>query len=150
MLSKSTRPAVAAIFLAAIVGPTAAQTVQSTKKAHEAASAQHERNLQELIDLALAPINRHVQAKPVDCQSQDAQDAMGMAIGFMDKIDPKKHGFRASIETGSAVLTIADGFKSTGCTKRARFLYDGVIKVYTGLAYGALRDRAKIGIDDLR
>jgi hypothetical protein len=63
---------------------------------------------------------------------------------------PEEQGLDVVIEGGSWVLEVADAARQHRCTKVARDLYDTVIATYTGSAYAALRQRAQIGIEDLR
>jgi hypothetical protein len=51
---------------------------------------------------------------------------------------------------GSWILKVADAARQHHCKEVARNLYDTVIATYIGAAYAALRQRAQIGIDDLR
>lgn len=47
-------------------------------------------------------------------------------------------------------LTLADANLAHGCTDVADSLYRGAITIYTGDAYGPYRERARIGVDDVR
>ena len=56
----------------------------------------------------------------------------------------------ARISAGSLLLDVADAAKGKGCAAVARAMYDQVVQSYTGLSFAALRERAAIGIQDLR
>ena len=54
------------------------------------------------------------------------------------------------LDAGAAVLDVADGAKKKGCARDARELYDFVLRNFSGLGYAELRERATVGIKDLR
>jgi hypothetical protein len=47
-------------------------------------------------------------------------------------------------------LDIADAYLTANCFKEANGIYRGVIRQYIGNSYAAFRERASIGIDDVR
>lgn len=49
-----------------------------------------------------------------------------------------------------ALVTQGDTFQRMGCPAVAKVSYDEVLKRFVGPAYGAYRDRAMVGLDDLR
>lgn len=58
---------------------------------------------------------------------------------------------RQSINTAAELrLSAADSLTRAKCYDQADELYRSVIATYTGTSYVALRERAKIGIDDIR
>jgi hypothetical protein len=45
---------------------------------------------------------------------------------------------------------LADAAKGKGCLDVADSIYRGLISLYVGSAYGGIRDRARLGIEDIR
>lgn len=50
----------------------------------------------------------------------------------------------------STYLDLADAYLLGGCFKEANIIYRDVIHTYTGSSYAAFRERAAIGVDDVR
>ncbi len=98
----------------------------------------------------LRPLALWQQETPPSCSSPTLEKASASARMTASMLNPERHGLDTAIEGGSWVLEVADAAREHGCKKVARGLYDAVIATYTGAAYAALRQRAQIGIDDLR
>ena len=113
-----------------------------------------ERNFQDSINkmktLALAPYVAWTAETPPLCTSPTLKKAQDSVLFFANRLNPRENGFSTVVEAGGWVLDVADGARDRGCKKEARSLYDSVISIYTGTAYSSLRQRAQIGIDDLR
>ncbi len=98
----------------------------------------------------LRPLALWQQETPPSCSSPTLERASASARMTASMLNPERHGVDVAIEGGSWILEVADAAREHGCKKVARGLYDAVIATYTGAAYAALRQRAQIGIDDLR
>ncbi len=98
----------------------------------------------------LRPLALWQQETPPSSSSPELEKASASALTTASMLNPERHGVDAAIAGGSWVLEVADAAREHGCKKVARGLYDAVIATYTGAAYAALRQRAQIGIDDLR
>lgn len=98
----------------------------------------------------LRPLALWQQETPPSCSSPALEKASASVLMTASLLIPERQGVDAAIEGGSWILEVADAAREHGCKKVARGLYDRVIATYTGAAYAALRQRAQIGIDDLR
>ena len=100
---------------------------------------------------ALSPLWAWEQENPPSCSSPQLQKARSSVLGFADAVGSNDDlGLDVKFDTGSWILDVADSAKDHGCKDVARSLYDAVIQIFIGGGYAALRDRARIGIDDLR
>ena len=61
-----------------------------------------------------------------------------------------KPEYATMLDAGAAVLDVADGAKKKGCARDARELYDFVLRNFSGLGYAELRERATVGIRELK
>ena len=98
----------------------------------------------------VAPYEQWLSERPPRCDSPTLERARRSALANAGILRPETAGIDVVLAAGGWTLDIADGAKEHGCAIVARNLYDNVIKIYLGSAYTALRDRARIGIDDLR
>jgi hypothetical protein len=98
----------------------------------------------------LRPLTLWQQETPPSCNSPSLAKASVSARMTASMLSPERQGIDTVIEGGSWMLEVADAARDHGCKDAARRLYDAVIGTYTGSAYAALRQRAQIGIDDLR
>lgn len=58
--------------------------------------------------------------------------------------------FEVEKQTADITLDFGDTAAEKGCVKQAREIYTSVITRFVGIGYSAYRERAKIGLDDLR
>lgn len=91
------------------------------------------------------------QSQP-DCASKDLNDAIVFSQGIISALVQKPGNLDPTLflELGASALDVGDGARIAGCREDARKMYDYVIRVFVGGAYAGLRQRAQIGIDDLR
>ena len=75
----------------------------------------------------------------------EATEAANRAVSLS-----QKHELGIRMAARGQLLSVADAAKSKGCVQQARAIYDEVLRVFAGGAYASLRDRATIGIQDLR
>jgi hypothetical protein len=101
-------------------------------------------------DETLQPLSQWQQETPPTCGSPSLAKARTAVLMTAGLLTPERSGVDAVIEGGTWVLQFADTARDHGCKDTARSLYDTVIATYTGSAYAALRQRAQIGIGDLR
>jgi len=98
----------------------------------------------------LRPLRVWEEEQPLSCTSPRFAQARSSVLATARLLNPEDHGIDAVIEGGDWILEVADAARDHGCKEVARHLYDTVIATYTGSAYAALRQRAEIGIEDLR
>jgi hypothetical protein len=53
-------------------------------------------------------------------------------------------------DLATTLFIVADGARSLGCRKIADHYYRQVLSIFTGSAYNAYRQRALVGIEDVR
>lgn len=80
----------------------------------------------------------------------DARTAFAKSNLVTDNMGVSTNGVDIVNQTGLAYVAIGDLAGSKGCAKEARSIYLAVIESFTGVDFAALRERAMIGIDDLR
>jgi hypothetical protein len=83
-----------------------------------------------------------------NCNGPELDEATETATAAVSLSQRHELGIR--ISAGGQLLSVADTAKSKGCMQQARAIYDEVLRVFAGGAYAGLRDRAMIGIQDLR
>ena len=86
---------------------------------------------------------------PTSCDSPTLRTARFTVLNTANSITPAL-GPDAPLQAGSWVLDVADGVKARGCKEAARGLYAKVVSTYVGTGYARLRDRAMLGMADLR
>jgi hypothetical protein len=96
----------------------------------------------------LKPLSEWQQESPPSCTSPLLAKASGAVLLTANLLKPADHGLDMVRDGGSWILQVADAARQHHCKEVARDLYDTVIATYIGAA--ALRQRAQIGIDDLR
>jgi hypothetical protein len=100
--------------------------------------------------IALGPLVEWERETPPSCTSPSLAKAGSLVLVAARMQTPEQQGLDVVIEGGSWVLEVADAARQHRCSEVARHLYDVVIATYTGRAYAGLRQRAQIGIEDLR
>jgi hypothetical protein len=119
-------------------------------------------------EIVLASLQKFTSERPQSCVSENAHDA-GMAVARLEgrlaswyaaAIDRRRSNvertmrFRTIDEMKPTVLNrkldLADAYLHANCLDRADGIYRAVMEVYTGMSYASYRDRARIGIDDVR
>ena len=98
----------------------------------------------------LQPLSLWQQEAPPSCASPLLAKARDSVLVTASLITPDREGVDMVVESGSWILRVADAARQHRCKDVARDLYETVIATYTGAAYAALRQRAQIGIEDLR
>lgn len=98
----------------------------------------------------LTPAREFDAEKPTNCSSAKLKKAIALARLTMSEISPSTHGLDTARTVAEAALEVGDIAKRHGCKEAARETYDAIMKVYVGTAYAAYRERAVVGINDLR
>jgi hypothetical protein len=98
----------------------------------------------------LRPLAQWEQEAPPSCTSPTLAKARTSALLTASLLDPERSGVDAVVMAGGWILQVAEAARDHGCNEVARGIYDSVIATYTGAAYASLRQRAQIGIEDLR
>ncbi len=80
----------------------------------------------------------------------DVRMSFARASLVTDNMGATSDGTGVAHKTGLAYVALGDLALSKGCSGEARSLYLTVVETFTGEVFSALRQRAGIGIDDLR
>lgn len=96
--------------------------------------------------IVMAPLRRFESETPINCESNDLWYSWELSKAFV-KLDNSLDHARF---TASMNFEIADSALKNGCLDFADKAYREIIVIYIGTAYAAYRDRARIGIDDIR
>jgi hypothetical protein len=103
------------------------------------------------VDEARRPVRAYLAEKGSDCASARLKEARSKVTETAGAVAAAmKPDYAAMLEAGAAVLDVADGAKKKGCGRDARELYDFVLKNFSGLGYAALRERATVGIREIK
>ena len=111
---------------------------------------QKQQTVNDMAESSRAPTRAFLAENPFTCDSSNLKKAESMALLTSSLLNPREHGFDTVLQSGTWILEVGDAAKSRGCKTDARKMYDAVISTYVGSGYAALRQRAQIGIDDLR
>lgn len=140
------RIALALLLLAASMFGAFAQRSERLKESDREVQA----SIDKMLALIAQPLASFRSEKAPSCASEHLKEARGMSIALASGIGRIRPRVSEGLQLGTAVLAVADEAKKAGCREAARALYDIVIEVFIGSGYAALRQRAQIGIDDLR
>ena len=143
-------PIIAITLLCAATAACAGYDPAATPPGIRSLQDQRRATIDRMRSETLRPLALWQQDTPPSCSSPTLEKASASVLMTASMLTPERHGVDAAIEGGSWILEVADAAREHGCKKVARGLYDTVIATYTGGAYAALRQRAQIGIDDLR
>jgi hypothetical protein len=132
------------IVLALLIGFAGAQyAVAETKKELEEQLAEARRKVEASIDKSLSDF---MAGPPGNCNSQHLLNVIIMAKYVAGELDDLESRQLAA----GWLLDVGDAAAEHGCPEEARMTYQFVIKVFIGEGYAAHRQRAQIGLDDLR
>ena len=97
-------------------------------------------------NLVMEPFYRWKSSPTASCESKELFESVRLAKAVAANTD------RLDMRQRSAMyqLEIADGALNKKCVDFADVVYRDVIKVFVGLAYGGYRQRAEIGLADVR
>jgi hypothetical protein len=119
--------------------------------AGEAARGELRKVQHKAVEEARRPVRAFLAEKGTNCGSVKLKEAVSKVTETAGAVAATmKPDYAAMLEAGAAVLDVADGAKKKGCGRDARELYDFVLKNFAGLGYAELRERATVGIRDLK
>ena len=103
----------------------------------------------------MAALSRFTAAS--DCTNTDASAVKANIAKLLDDVSEYYRigyfGYRYQRDRGyhtSLTFGFADAALAKGCLDDADKMYRSLISLYVGAAYSGIRDRAKLGIDDVR
>ena len=126
-------------------------SIASPIDAGEAARGELRKVQSKAVEEARRPVRAFLAEKGADCASPRLKEAIRKVTETAGAVAATmKPDYAAMLEAGAAVLDVADGAKRKGCARDAQVLYDFALKNFAGLGYAALRERATVGIRELR
>ena len=107
---------------------------------------------EELIAIVRQPLSDFIKESPPACDSRNLGKTSGNALHLSKLVERGAIDLSAKhrLDLGSTIVDIADAALKAGCKEEARALYDYVIAVFVGGNFASIRQRAQIGIEDLR
>jgi hypothetical protein len=104
-----------------------------------------------MLDLIRKPLSLFTSESPPRCDSENLRKAVANALNVVETIESRKISMdpKEQLNLGAIIVDVADAARKAGCDNEARAVYDYVIAVFVGSGYGAVRQRAEIGIQDL-
>jgi len=104
-----------------------------------------------MMRIVYEPLEAFQAEKARNCKSANLKTAFQRAVGLSEGVAKNdKLGLSQRLATAIGLADVADAAKRKGCAEQARALYDLIVEVYVGSGYAGVRQRAQIGIDDLR
>jgi hypothetical protein len=112
---------------------------------------QMQETLQGLEAEILKPLHQWEKERPVNCNSDNLKTPHTSAILVAGEFQRRGHDELATFQMLAGVhLDIADSARKRGCLDFADGVYRYVISTFIGAGYAAHRQRAQIGLDDIR
>jgi len=141
----------AGIEPAALESSVQTGSVAAPIDAGEAARGEVRKVQNKAIEEARRPVNAYLADKSADCSSPRLREAASKVkettIAFAASMRPD---YETMLAAGGAVLDVADGANRRGCSQKARELYEFVLKHFSGLGYAELRERATVGVREIK
>jgi hypothetical protein len=126
-------------------------SIASPFDAGEAARGELRKVQSKAVEEARRPVRAFLAEKGADCASPRLKEAIRKVTETAGAVAATmKPDYGAMLEVGAAVLDVADGAKRKGCARDAQELYDFALRNFAGLGYAELRERATVGIRELR
>jgi hypothetical protein len=117
----------------------------------EAARGELRKVQSKAVEEARRPVRAFLAEKGANCASPKLKEAAAkvtdMATAVATAMQPE---YANMLDAGATVLDVADGAKRKGCARDAKELYDFVLRNFSGLGYAELRERATVGIRELK
>jgi hypothetical protein len=141
----------AGIEAAGLEQPIQTGSIAPPVDAGEAARGELRQVQSKAVEEARRPVRAFLAEKGASCASPKLKEAAkkvtetAIAVGATMKPE-----YANMLDAGAAVLDVADGAKKKGCGREARELYDFVLKNFAGLGYAELRERATVGIREIK
>lgn len=110
---------------------------------------------EELRALILKPLKAWERKEPIwkqiSCDSKKLQEAKAH-VGVAERSAGNRYGdyLDMNMAVGGATLDVAEAALKHGCLDVADEMYRHVLQRYVGIAYSGLRQRAQVGINDVR
>jgi hypothetical protein len=102
--------------------------------------------VQDIREIVLKPLRVFESERPTNCNSENLETAYSRALTSA-RLAPDLVFRQMSADL---TLDVADSALTDGCLDFADKAYRNVISTYVGLGFAAHRQRAQIGIDDVR
>jgi hypothetical protein len=96
------------------------------------------------------PLNDYLNEPPGSCRSKNLWGSVTFAKYVLEKLPPSDTPIDLYQDVAVWYLEAAAAAAKRGCPAAAKEIYTSVIETFIGSAYDAYRQRAEIGLDDLR
>jgi hypothetical protein len=141
----------AGIESAALQQPLQTGSVAPPADVGEAARGELRKVQSKAVEEARRPVHAFLAEKGANCASPKLKEAVSRVRETATAVAATmKPEYTTMLDAGAAVLDVADGAKKKGCARDARELYDFVLRNFAGLGYAELRERATVGIRELK
>ena len=131
--------------------PLQTSSIAAPVDAGEAAPGELRKVQHKAIEEARRPVRAFLAEKSADCGSPRLKEAARKVTETATAVAATmKPEYATMLEAGAAVLDVADGARRKGCVRKATELYDFVLRNFSGLGYAELRERASVGIRELK
>ena len=135
----------------ALEQPLQTSSTASPLDVGEAARGELRKVQHKAVEEARRPVRAFLAEKSADCASPRLKEAVSKVKETAGAVAAAmRPDYATMLEAGAAVLDVADGAKRKGCARNARELYDFVLTNFAGLGYAELRERATVGIRELK
>lgn len=136
---------------AALDQPVQTGSIAPPVDAGEAARGELRKVQHHAVEEARRPARAFLAEKGTNCASAKLKEAVHKATETATALAATmKPDYASMLEAGAAVLDVADAAKKKGCGRDATVLYDFVLKNFSGLGYAELRERATVGVRELK
>ena len=140
-----------AAFSPSVASAQSSSKLEELQKRLEESQKELEEANARMLDLIRKPLSLFTSESPPRCDSENLRKAVANALNMVETIESRKITMdpKEQLNLATTIVDVADAARKAGCNKEARAVYDYVIAVFVGSGYGALRQRAEIGIQDL-
>jgi hypothetical protein len=136
---------------AALDQPLQTSSIAAPADVGEAARGELRKVQHKAVEDARRPVRAFLAEKSADCTSPRLKEAASRVTDTASAVAAAmRPEYATMLEAGAAVLDVADVAKRKGCARNARELYEFVLRNFSGLGYAQLRERATVGIRELR
>ena len=136
---------------AALQQPLQTGSIAAPVDAGEAARGELRKVQHKAVEDARRPARAFLAEKGTDCTSPRLKEAVSKVTDTANAVAAAmRPDYATMLEAGATVLDVADGAKKKGCVRDARELYEFVLRNFAGLGYAELRERATVGIRELK
>jgi hypothetical protein len=136
---------------AALQQPVQTGSIAAPVDAGVAARGELRKVQSKAVEEARRPARAFLAEKGANCSSPKLKEAASKVTDTASAMAATmRPDYATMLEAGAAVLDVADGARNKGCVREARELYDFVLRNFAGLGYAELRERAPVGIRELK